>query len=145
VSCAAKEKNGSMRRISAQAGFSLIEVQITLSILAIGLLAVAALQVSAHMSSRASAEISHASQLASSQMEVILRLPFLHSELDPASNPHSKSSGKYLIRWTVVETDLNADGIFESKTVDLAVAWKKLLPSGPSQNQVNIAFIKHED
>ena len=137
-------KNRSTQRISSQAGFSLVEVLITLAIVAIGLLAVATLQVSANLSSRTSADISQASNLASSQMEVIMRLPFLHSALDPASNPHSEDSGKYRIQWIVTDTDLNADGLFESKTIDLTVGWKKLLTSEPSQKQVKIVFIKHD-
>jgi len=141
----AMEKNRSTLRISSQAGFSLVEVLITLAIVAIGLLAVATLQVSANLSSRAAADISQASNLASSQMEVIMRLPFSHSALEPSSNPHSKDSGKYRIQWIVTDTDLNADGVVGSKTVDLTVGWKKLLTSGPSQKQVKIVFIKHDD
>ena len=128
-----------------EAGFSLVEVLIALSIFAIGILAVAALQVSASVESRNSADIAQASNLASGQMEEIMQLPFLHSALDPASNPHSKASGKYLIQWAVTNTDLNSDGVFESKTVDLSVSWKRLFAPGPNQKQVKIFFIKHEN
>jgi type IV pilus assembly protein PilV len=127
------------------AGFSLVEVLIALSIFAIGILAVATLQVSASIESRNSADITQASNLASGQMEEIMQLPFLHSALDPASNPHSKTSGKYLIQWAVTNTDLNSDGVFESKTVDLSVSWERLFALGPNQKQVKIFFIKHED
>lgn len=128
-----------------EAGFSLVEVLIALSIFAIGILAVATLQVSAGMESRNSADITQASNLASGQMEEIMQLPFLHSALDPASNPHSKTSGKYQIQWAVADTDLNSDGVFESKTIDLSVSWNRLFALGPSQKQVNIFFIKHEN
>lgn len=128
----------------SNAGFSLVEVLIALSIFAIGILAVAALQVSANLGSRSSADITQASALASGQMEEIIQLPFLHSALDPGSNPHSKSSGKYLIRWLVTNTDLNSDGVFESKTVDLTVSWKRVLSSGSDSRQVKIVFIKHD-
>lgn len=126
-------------------GFSLIEILIALSIFAIGLLAVATLQVSANLDSRNSADITQASNLASGQLEEIMHLPFLHSALDPASNPHSRSSGKFLIQWLVTDTDLNSDGVFESKTVDLTVSWKRLFSPGPNQKQVKIVFIKHDD
>ncbi len=131
-------------KTGSNAGFSLIEVMIGLSILAIGLLAVAALQISANLSSRSSADITQASALASGQMEEIMHLPFLHSTLDPALNPHAKSSGKYLVQWQVTNTDLNSDGVSESKTVDLTVSWKKLLTPGPDDRQVKIVFIKHD-
>jgi type IV pilus assembly protein PilV len=132
------------KETGSNAGFSLIEVLIGLSILAIGLLAVAALQISANLSSRSSADITQASALASGQMEEIMNLPFLHGTLDPASNPHAKSSGKYLIQWQVTNTDLNSDGVLESKTVDLTVSWKKILTPGPDDRQVKIVFIKHD-
>jgi len=135
----------SRKRNEQEAGFSLVEVLIALSIFAIGILAVATLQVSAGIESRNSADITQASNLASGQIEEIMQLPFLHSALDPASNPHSKTSGKYLIQWAVTDTDLNSDGVFESKTVDLSVSWKRLFALGPNQKQVTVFFIKHED
>lgn len=131
--------------IKADSGFSLIEILIALSIFAIGILAVATLQVSANLDSRNSADITQASSLASGQLEEIMHLPFLHSSLDPASNPHSKTSGKFLIQWLVTDTDLNGDGVFESKTVDLTVSWKRLFSPGPGQKQIKIVFIKHDD
>ena len=138
-------RENSRKRNEPEAGFSLVEVLIALSIFAIGILAVATLQVSASIESRNSADITQASNLASGQMEEILQLPYLHSALDPASNPHSKTSGKYQIQWAVADTDLNSDGVFESKTVDLSVSWKRLFAPGPNQKQVKIFFIKHED
>jgi len=135
----------SRKRNEQEAGFSLVEVLIALSIFAIGILAVATLQVSAGIESRNSADITQASNLASGQIEEIMQLPFLHSALDPASNPHSKTSGKYQIQWAVTDTDLNSDGVFESKTIDLSVSWKRLFALGPSQKQVKVFFIKHED
>ena len=138
-------RQNSGKRSEPEAGFSVVEVLIALSIFSIGILAVAALQASASIESRNSADITQASNLASGQMEEILHLSFLHSALDPASNPHSKPSGKYLIQWTVTNTDLNSDGVFESKTVDLSVSWKRLFALGPNQKQVKIFFIKHED
>ena len=138
-------RQNSRKRNEPEAGFSLVEVLIALSIFSIGILAVATLQASASIESRNSADITQASNLASGQMEEILHLPFLHGALDPASNPHSKASGKYLIQWTVTNTDLNSDGVFESKTIDLSVSWKRLFALGPNQKQVKIFFIKHED
>jgi prepilin-type N-terminal cleavage/methylation domain-containing protein len=131
--------------IKPDSGFSLIEILIALSIFAIGILAVATLQVSANLTSRSSADITQASSLASGQMEEIMHLPFLHTALDPASNPHSKSSGKYVTEWWVTNTDLDGDGVFESKTVELTVSWKRLFSPGPDQKQVKVLFIKHDD
>jgi len=78
-------------------------------------------------------------------MEEIMQLPFLHSALDPASNPDLKTSGKYQIQWAVADSDLNSDGVFESKTIDLSVSWNRLFALGPNQKQVKLFFIKHEN
>ena len=139
------KKEYSREENEPDAGFSLVEVLIALSIFAIGILAVATLQVSASIESRNSADITQASNLASGQMEEIMQLPFLHSALDPASNPHSKTSGKYQIQWTVADSDLNSDSMFESKTIDLSVSWNRLFALGPNQKQVKLFFIKHEN
>lgn len=127
----------------AEKGFSLIEVLIALAIFSIGILAVTSLQVSASLQSRNSSEITEASAIASNQMEELMLRPFDHNDLDPASNPHSLSSGKYGIQWTVTASDLNSDTINESKTVDMTVSWNKLISMGSNQRQVRMFFIKH--
>lgn len=123
-------------------GFTLIEVLMALAIFSIGILAVASLQVTASLQSRNSSEIADATAIAYSQMEELMQLQFLHPNLDPASNPHLLSSGKYSIRWEVTASDLSivADAINESKTVELTVSWP-----GSNQREVRFVFVKHDD
>jgi type IV pilus assembly protein PilV len=137
--------NRSMRinPLKTQQGFSLIEVLIALAIFSIGIIAVSSLQVSASMQSRNSSEITQASAIAFNQMEELMLRPFSHNDLSPALNPHILASGKYRIQWNAIDSDLNADTINESKTVELTVSWNKLTSSGPNERQVRLFFIKH--
>jgi type IV pilus assembly protein PilV len=123
-----------------QRGFTLIEVLIALGIFAIGFLAVAAMQVSANLGTRNACEASEATALATNQMEELMQLPFDDGDLNPATNPHQVSRGKYTIEWSVTDSDLNADGSNDAKTVQLSVSWTRLRGTGRT---VKLAFVKH--
>jgi type IV pilus assembly protein PilV len=133
---------GVNRKIENNAGLSLVEVLIALSVLSIGILAVASLQFSSEFLSRNSADITNASNLASDQMERLMLLPFTHADLTPGTV--SGTSGKYSIRWDVADVDLNSDGVNEAKTINLTVRWNNMFFAGPTQKQVQISFIKHD-
>lgn len=133
---------GVSSKIENNAGLSLVEVLIALSVLSIGILAVASLQFSSEFLSRNSADITSASNLASDQMERLMLLPFTHVDLTPGTV--SGTSGKYSIRWDVADVDLNSDGVNEAKTINLTVRWNNMFFAGPTQKQVQISFIKHE-
>jgi type IV pilus modification protein PilV len=119
------------------AGLSLLEVLIAMTIFSIGILAVASLQFSSSLLSRNSADITQASNLASDHMERLMLLPYAHADLTPGSI--SRTSGKYNIIWDVAEDDLNADTVNDAKTINLSVVW-----SG-NQRRVKVSFIKHDD
>ena len=72
-----------------------------------------------------------------------MALSFDHEDLDPAKNPHPKSDGKYEIEWTVTDSDLNADGDSDAKTIDLSVKWNTLF-SNKNQRNLEFTFIKHD-
>lgn len=124
-------------------GFTLIEVLIALGIFAIGMLAVASLQVSASVKSRKAAEATQASAIASDQMEELMALNFDNGDLDPENPPPPKFDGKYKIEWTVTDSDLNADGARDAKTINLSVKWNNLL-SINKQRKLEITFLKHD-
>lgn len=124
-------------------GFTLIEVLIALGIFAIGMLAVASLQVSASLKSRKAAEVTQASAIASDQMEELMALNFDNGDLDPENPPPPKYDGKYKIEWTVTDSDLNADGARDAKTINLSVKWNNLL-SNNKQRKLEITFLKHD-
>ena len=124
-----------------QQGYSLIKVLIALGIFAIGFLAVASMQVGANIGTRNACEVSEASALAANQMEDLMMVPFDDGDLDPATNPHQVSNGKYMVEWSVADSDVNADGSSDAKTVQLSVSWKRL---GGKQRAVKLAFVRHD-
>jgi prepilin-type N-terminal cleavage/methylation domain-containing protein len=124
----------------ADSGFTLIEVLIATAIFAIGIMAVASMQVWASLQNRSSTEITEASALASGQMEELMLRPFDHADL--AAGVHQLNSGKYAMQWVVTESDLDGDGANDSKTVALTVSYFRVHSNASSQRQVSMFFIK---
>ena len=87
-----------------QEGFTLIEVLIAMAIFAVGILALAGLQVT-YIGGNSSAQMqTEATALGAQVIEHLKSLPFDAAELDPAANPHQPpagGSGPYDVRWTV--------------------------------------------
>lgn len=84
-------------------GFTLIEVMIALVVFAIGLLAVASMQISSIGGNSTAREVTDASALAASQVEILMGLPYndpLLNDVPPLPPP--VVSGNYQITWTVV-------------------------------------------
>ena len=119
-----------------QKGFTLLEVIVAISILTIGLLAVASMQVSAIRGNASAYGITEATSWASDQIEKLIVLPYDHADLqdtdgDGASgledaseatddNPNPPPThGKYKVYWNVAVDD-TADG---TKTVNVIVTW----------------------
>ena len=103
-------------------GFTLIEVLIGMAIFSIGILAVAALQVSSTKGNSSARRITEATALAESQIEALMQLSYDHADLNPANNPHESIQDPYTINWNVTEIDLDANGTNDSKTVNVTVS-----------------------
>ena len=118
-------------------GFTLLEVIVAISILTIGLLAIASMQVSAIRGNASAYGITEATSWASDQIEKLTVLPYDHADLqDPDGdgsagledatestddNPNPPPThGKYKVYWNVAMDD-TADG---TKTVNVIVTWK---------------------
>lgn len=117
-------------------GFTLIEVLITLAIFSIGILAVAAMQMSSTKGNASSRRITEATALAETQIERLIQLPYDHADLNPANNPHGGSQGAYTVNWSAAEVDLDADGDNDSKTIDVTVSWSYV-----GEREVSIQYI----
>ncbi len=117
-------------------GFTLLEVIVAISILTIGLLAVASMQVSAIKGNTLAFGVTGATSWASDQIEKLIVLPYDHEDLqdtngDGASglenaseatddNPNPPPThGKYKVYWNVAVDD-TADG---TKTLNVIVIW----------------------
>lgn len=104
-------------------GFTLIEVLIVLAIFSIGILAVAAMQMTSTKGNASARRMTEATALAENQIENLMQLSYDHADLNPANNPHESTQDPYTINWNATEVDLDADGTNDSKTVDVTVNW----------------------
>jgi len=104
-------------------GFTLIEVLIVMSIFSIGILAVAAMQMTSTKSNASARRMTEATALAEKQIENLMQLPYNDTDLNPAINPHTITYGPYSVNWNVTEIDLDTDGTNDSKKIYVAVGW----------------------
>jgi prepilin-type N-terminal cleavage/methylation domain-containing protein len=107
----------------SEKGFTLIEVLICIGIFAIGFLAMAVLQVNSMRGDASARDFTEASVWADNRVENLLSKDYTHADLTPGS--HSRFLGGYTIKWDVVESDLNADGVPDLKEVNLLLTTQK--------------------
>ena len=117
-------------------GFTLLEVIVAISVLTIGLLAVASMQVSAIRGNASAFGLTEATSWASDQIEKLIVLPYDHADLQDTDgdgnsglenateatddNPNPPPAhGKYKVYWNVAVDD-TANG---TKTVNVIVTW----------------------
>jgi len=101
-----------MEKLKKEAGFTLIEVLIAITIFAVGLLAVAAMQNSAILMNSNAGKLTNLSTLGMDKIEELSALSYNDPWLETAGNPpgndtagntHEEVSGDYTISWTVID------------------------------------------
>ena len=120
-------------------GFTLIEVLIVMAIFSIGILAVAAMQMTSTKGNASARRMTEATALAENQIENLMQLAYDHADHTPINNPHGGRQGPYPVNWNATEIDLDADGTNDSKTVDVTVSW-----SYGGDRNVSIQYIRPE-
>jgi len=112
-----KHSETRMKKLKKEDGFTLIEVLIALTIFAVGLLAVAAMQNSAILMNSNAGKLTNLSTWGMDKMEELSSLPYSDPWLedlgDPPSgtdtngNAHSQAldNGDYTVSWTVIDDD----------------------------------------
>ena len=107
-------------------GFTLIEVLIALTILAVGFLAVAKMQITSLMSNQYAMVLTEGTTWLQDRMEMLMGLPYDDALLAIAdeNNPHVDEDPPegYTIEWTVA--DLSAEGISDAKEVTMTGQWQ---------------------
>lgn len=136
-----RPKRQTFDRTRAQHGFTLLEVMIALTIFAVGILAVSAMQINAINQNAGARMQTEATTMASDAMERLLALPYDHSQLDAdvTLNPHTQLVGAYTVQWSVT-TPAVSDPIYG----DMAVKMINMTVSSANRNarSVSLSFIK---
>ena len=88
-------------KIGNQKGFTIIEALIAITLLAVGILAAATMQISAITGNSRANRITEASVLAADQAEWFMSLPYD----DPAFVDGNRVAGNYTVSWTVADDD----------------------------------------
>jgi type IV pilus assembly protein PilV len=114
-------------------GFTLIEVLIAVAIFAIGILAVASLQIKSINSNAAARMQSEATVAAVDCMERLLSLPYEHPDLDESSGTQQTQVGVYRVFWSVTDES----PISWCKTISVWVT-----ADNPNAKEVRINFIR---
>ena len=94
----------SIKRLKKQDGFTLIEVLIALTIFAVGLLAIAAMQTSAIRMNSTGNRVTELSTLGIDRLENLMSLPYSNPLLavgGPYSDPAHPPPAGYNVNWTV--------------------------------------------
>jgi len=120
------------REMSGENGFAILEVLIAVSIFAIGLLAVAALQITAFRGNRVGDELTKATMLAQMQVEALKGADFSTAALAvgnyvDANNPIDETGaagGRFTRTWTI------ADNTAFSRLVTVTVGWTTMGVAG---------------
>jgi type IV pilus assembly protein PilV len=101
-----------MGKLRIDGGFTLIEVLIAITIFAVGLLAVAAMQNSAILMNSTAGKLTNLSTWGMDKIEELSALPYTDPWLeedgnppnnDSAGNTHREVSGDYTVSWTVLD------------------------------------------
>ena len=103
-------------------GYTLIEVLIALTILAVGFLAVARMQISGLMGNQYAMELTEGVTWAQDRMEVLMGLPFddpLLADTGTDSQLDTNPPAGYTISWTVKDDE----PVSGAKKVDLTAVW----------------------
>lgn len=121
-----------------QAGFTIIEVLIALSIFAIGILGVAAMQLSSIQGNARAREVTNVATMAADRLEKLTRLSFSATDLTAGSHAPAQNadgidndgdgqvdetgeSGDFTVSWSVAEDTI----IDNTKVVTVSVSYRK--------------------
>lgn len=94
-----------MMETKSEGGFTIIEMIMAISLLSIGLLAIANMQIMAMKGNASARWQAEQTTHAQDKMEELMALAYTHADLDPAGTPHNEANppDNFTITWDVVE------------------------------------------
>ena len=116
-----------MKRISVRnaekvdcEGFTLVEVMLAVAIFAIGILAIASMQIGATNANSSAYRLTERISLAEARIESLLSLPYGHPDLAQGNHQDPRPPAGYVITWNVVD---NAP-VANSKTLSVSSSYQ---------------------
>ena len=122
-------------------GYTLIEVTIAMAIFAIGILAIASLQVRAINHNQSARWATEAENWAQSQVETLMGMNYSDANLDLGNHPAVplQVEGGYRITWNVADNSANVNN---TKLITVTVRRDSAIIG---RRTVNLAFVKADD
>ena len=102
------------------AGFTLMELMISLLILAIGILGIWSMQGTAIRGNAQAKWITQGAALAADQVEKLMRMDYDDADVDPAGNPHTRNEDPFTVVWVVSNPDTTINNV---KTITVTASW----------------------
>jgi prepilin-type N-terminal cleavage/methylation domain-containing protein len=100
-------------------GVTIIEILMAMSILAVGILAVVAMQTSSARGNSTSLMSTNGLLFAVNQLETLMDRDWTHADLDADNNTHTVDRDPYTIEWDVIDPGV----INNTKTINMTVRW----------------------
>lgn len=108
-----------INRCRNENGVTMIEMLMAICILAVGILAVVALQTASAKGNSTSLMSTDGLIAAMDQIEKLMDRDYDHADLDSGGNPHSVTNAQYTITWNVTDNGV----INNTKTIAMTVTW----------------------
>lgn len=106
-------------RIKDDLGFTLLEAVVAISILCVGLLALASMQVACIRGNAFASGVTEGTTLAADRLEKLIALPYTHSDLSAGDHTAANAPSGYSIAWNVTDdSPLN-----DTKIINVTVTW----------------------
>ena len=106
-------------KLKREEGFTLLEVMLAISILMVGLLAVASMQVSAIRGNAYASRQTEGTGMALDRMEKLLDLPYDNADLATGNHADPNPPSGYSVSWGVTDDA----PLSNTKTVSVTVTW----------------------
>ncbi len=114
---------GTRDKEKSEAGFTIVEAIIAISLLAVGLLAIANMQIMAMKGNASARWQTEQTTHAQDKMEELMALAYTHTDLDPAGNTHNETNppDNVTITWTVFDDDTSGFLVPDTKLITVTV------------------------